>query len=142
MPIGVYPRPTAESRFWSKVKKGRGHWLWQGKPHALGYGRITDDDGRTLYVHQYAYRLLVGPIAPGLQIDHLCRVRLCVRPDHLEAVTQRTNLLRGMSPPALNARKTHCLRGHPLAEPNLYVSWGARRCKICHRAAIARYQGR
>jgi hypothetical protein len=64
---------------------------WTGAVTTSGYGRIGIDGERTEYVHRVAYRLHVGPIPPGLHIDHLCMVRLCVRPSHLEAVTQAEN---------------------------------------------------
>jgi hypothetical protein len=82
-----------------------------------------------------AYELAIGPIPEGLTIDHLCRNRGCVNPAHLEAVTNRTNLLRGDGIAALNARKTHCKRGHEFTPENTYV-WreGTRACRACHTA--------
>jgi len=81
-----------------------------------------------------AYELECGPIPDGLVLDHLCRVRACVRPGHLEAVTQRVNLLRGRTIQAANAAKTHCLRGHRFDSENTYVtSLGQRRCITCKR---------
>lgn len=115
--------------------------MWQGRPNAWGYGRLTVD-GVLTYAHRYSYTLLVGPIPYGLGIDHLCRVHLCVRPDHLEPVTTRVNTLRGLSPSAGNAIKTHCSRGHELTGPNLYRWKNHRRCVTCNTEAARRYRHR
>lgn len=86
-----------------------------------------------------SHELHKGPIPEGLVIDHLCRNRGCVNPDHLEAVTQRENILRGEGLAAANARKTHCPKGHPYSGENLYVvpSSGRRQCRICADARRA-----
>ena len=98
-----------------------------------GYGTIGI--GRAMYrAHRVAMVAHLGvDIAPGLQVDHLCRVRNCVEPSHLEVVEQSVNLARGFSPPALNARKTHCPRGHLLAGDNLRTDQGPgkRGCRTC-----------
>ena len=88
-----------------------------------------------MLVHRFVYERLVGKIPEGLQIDHLCRVRHCANPAHMEAVTQRENILRGMSPAAENARKTHCPQGHPYEGENLftYNQGRFRRCRACDR---------
>lgn len=125
---------SLERRFWSKVEKTDGCWLWTAST-SQGYGRIwtpTPDGGRMLaQAHRVAYELLVGPIPDGLYLDHLCRNRLCVRPDHLEPVTNGENVLRGKSGPAENARKTHCIAGHPFDEKNTRYSAGKRWCRAC-----------
>ncbi len=82
-----------------------------------GYATVYIGGGRGAkkpYVHRYVYELLVGPIPDGFDIDHLCRVRNCVNPEHLEAVTHRENMLRGDTLAAANAAKTHCPKGHAL----------------------------
>lgn len=130
------PKPTwwAE-RFWAKVDKRRQPkcWLWKGATTRKGYGVITTRLKQE-YVHRLSYRLHNGPIPEGRQIDHLCRVRNCVNPRHLEAVTSKTNVLRGNAPSAINARKRTCIRGHSLSGPDSRVELdGSRRCLICAR---------
>jgi len=123
---------TPEDRFWDKVRRGDKCWLWVGARSSTGYGQIAAA-GRLVYAHRFAYELLVGDIPETLQIDHLCRNRACVNPDHMEAVTQRVNILRGESTAARNAAKTHCRRGHPFDEANtIHLSRGGRQCRTCH----------
>ena len=110
MPIGVYEHrriPLAE-RFWPKVRKTATCWLWTGSRNNMGYGKIKQADRRTMSLaHRVSYELLVGPIPEGMQLDHLCRVRHCVRPDHLEVVTNRENNMR-----APHIRERHEATGH------------------------------
>jgi hypothetical protein len=113
-----------------------GCWLWTGSTAIKGYGDIKVD-GRTAFVHRLAYRIWVGPIPKGLTIDHLCRTRPCFNPEHLEAVTQRTNTLRGTGPSAKNARKTRCPQGHKYSGTN---SQGTRICHKCIAANQRRYR--
>lgn len=124
---------TIEQRFWQKVEKTEDCWLWLasrwGGRGNCQYGAFRTE-GTTEYAHRYSYRLHFGPIPEGLTIDHLCRVKLCVRPDHLEAVTGRLNTQRG-SPHLV---KTHCPQGHPYEGGNLYVRpRGSRECRECLR---------
>ena len=108
-----------------------------------GYGEVTVRSPTaakgytTAMAHRIAYEKANGPIPAGMQIDHLCRNRACVNPSHLEAVTQRENLLRGTGTPAKNAAKTQCKHGHPFDATNTYVKPnGSRQCRACAR----RYQ--
>lgn len=110
------------------VDASSGCWEWTGSMHAAGYGLFRDR-----LAHRISYEVHVGSIPEGLTIDHLCRNRRCVNPLHLEAVTIAVNVLRGESPPARNARKTHCPKGHPYDDENTYISpssgWrGSRAC--------------
>lgn len=120
-----------------------GCWIWTAA-RSTGYGRVSYN-GRTVVAHRVVYEILVGPIPDGLQLDHLCRNRACVRPDHLEPVTQRENLLRGQTIPARHAARTHCNWGHRFDSTNTGRTVdGYRRCRRCHaeREAQARKEGR
>ena len=136
----------AKTRLLAKVKPGykkldlRGRcWLFTGVLSPKGYGKFYYLGGAR-QVHRVAYELFVGPIPDGYEIDHLCRVRHCVNPDHLEAVTPLVNHLRGNSPPKRNRFKTRCARGHRYAGKNLYVtSRGWRQCNTCRRMNQERY---
>lgn len=100
-------------------------------------------DGKSWRSHRLSYTLLVGPIPPGLEIDHLCRNRMCINPDHLEPTTTRENVLRGNGHTARNHRKTHCVRGHELANANLYIDRrGRRKCRACERLHDAALRAR
>lgn len=97
-----------DERFWSKVDASAPCWVWTAASAGKGYGKFTlSANGKTRYplAHRYSWELLVGPIPEGMTLDHLCKNRKCVNPDHLEVVTQAVNCLRGESPPARNARK-------------------------------------
>jgi HNH endonuclease len=150
-------RPTDPvARFWRKVNQ-RGTvvkpelgpcWQWLGVPHRGGYGRHSPGPGVMMYAHRYSYVLLVGPVPDGLQLDHLCRNRMCVRPDHLEPVTAKENVARGEAPTAIHGRKTSCDAGHPLTGDNLHVytirSSGTvgRRCRACGAERAREYRAR
>lgn len=108
-------------------------WTWTGPRSSGGYAAIGTQD-RKLTGHRYMYERLVGPIPAGLTLDHLCRNRACINPAHLEPVTHRENTLRGIGPTAINARKTHCTRGHMLEGDGVLVRSGSRReCLACRR---------
>jgi len=118
-----------------------GCWQWTGATNKGGYGSLRWE-GRFPYAHRVVYELLVGPIPKGMQLDHLCRNRACVRPDHLEPVTCRENVLRGDGIAANNARKTHCPQGHEYTEENTYVNHGRRFCRMCGRDHFNRWYRR
>jgi hypothetical protein len=135
-------KSTPQARFWKKVNRNGpipGHvphlgpcWLWMAGVNTSGYGWFGYNGART--AHGLAYEWLVGTVPHGLQLDHLCRVRHCVNPAHLEPVTQRENIMRGESFGAANARKTHCAQGHEFSPENTYIRVnGGRRCRKCQR---------
>lgn len=129
----IPPLTDAEQeRFWSKVLRGEGCWEWGAGHVSAGYGTFTFG-GITYRAHRVAYTLARGPIPDGMTIDHLCRNRGCVNPDHLEPVTSRENTLRGVGPSAENARKTHCVHGHEFTIENTYVYGRFRFCRTCNR---------
>jgi len=129
---------TTESTFWSKVEKTATCWLWKGKTGSLGYAQVKVR-GRSCMAHRIAWEFIHGPIPRGLTLDHLCRIRHCMNPDHLELVTLRENILRGTGVAAKHARQTTCIHGHPLTPENSYCRPGGRerRCRACD-AAISR----
>jgi hypothetical protein len=138
-----------EIRFQLYYVEDAGCWNWLGDRDGKGYGRFSLQYGekghrknREVRAHRYQYEMLVGPIPDGLEIDHGCKNTLCVNPSHLEPVTHRVNVLRGDSPPAAGARKTHCPKGHPYSGENLHRErGGARKCRACGRlgARVRRY---
>lgn len=130
-------------RFESKVIRTDGCHHWIGGLDIGGYGRFSI--GRDhVPAHRWAYEQRVGPIPFGLTLDHLCRNRSCVNPDHLEPVTRGENVLRGVGPCAMHKRKTHCRRGHPLEGDNLVLLSGGkhRRCRTCYNATAREFRDR
>lgn len=144
---------TTLERFWSKVDRNGptpGHcpnlgpcWMWTGRPHVSGYAYLNVQ-GKAKRSNRLAYELLIGPIPDGLVVDHLChngdatcpngyqcRHRLCVNPSHLEAVPNRTNVLRGNNNAARNAARTHCIRGHELSPDPWGQPGRKRKCDTC-----------
>jgi hypothetical protein len=114
-----------------------GCWLWVGAIDSTGYGRFLHE-GKVTLTHRLSYELLVGPIPAGLEIDHLCRVRACLAPEHLEAVTHAENV--GRVPVEL---QTHCVKGHPYEGTNVYLRKnGTRECRACRNAFQAAYKRR
>lgn len=136
-------------QFWANVDK-RGPapahrpelgpcWLWTGDHQPEGYGRISTQQkptaSGTRLAHRAAYELLIGPIAPKRQLDHLCRNPPCVNPAHLEPVTPKVNTERGLH----GELRTHCRNRHELTEDNVYIiaADNSRRCKTCAREKAA-----
>jgi hypothetical protein len=150
--VGVSASEPRIGRAWSGPWRGRsllerfeqkfipepnsGCWLWIGAIDGIGYGRFRAYR-RLDMAHRVAYRLYVGQIPAGMEIDHRrCDNPLCVNPEHLEPATHRHNVMRGRGSCAANARKTHCIRGHELPpfKPGMQ-----RICRICRRSYIREY---
>lgn len=139
---------TSEERFDQNVypEPNSGCWLWAGHADMCGYGKIHID-GWPQMAHRVAFQRAKGPIPDGFEIDHLCSVRCCVNPDHLEAVTpaenKRRTAQRGRASSG-NAKKTHCDHGHPFSGSNLYIrpKGDGRDCMTCRREGQARWRAR
>lgn len=120
-------------RLWSIPEPNTGCWLWLGVLSEDGYPKMVVK-GRRVFAHRVAYSEMVGAIPDGMQLDHLCRTRCCVNPDHLEPVTQQENIARGRAGEH-NRSKTHCPSGHPFDETNTRWHVTTRRtwrsCKTC-----------
>lgn len=129
-------RPTAKERFLKKVAvMDFGCWLWCGGLTDNGYASFSHDNP-SKYGYIFSYLTFVGPITSELELDHLCRMRRCVNPEHLEAVPHQVNSLRGESPSALLAGRTHCANGHEFTEENTHYRKRnngtlARVCRAC-----------
>lgn len=129
------------NRIMSRVVKNAetGCWLWTGG--RSGDYAVINIDHRTHRVHRWLYEHRHGPIPEGMDLDHLCRVRACVNPDHVEPVTRQENLLRGQTIPARNAAKSHCPQGHAFTPENTYVTrLGGRICRACNALHHQKYR--
>ncbi len=143
---GHYKREPFEQRFWGKTDKNGPIpsfrpelgpcWIWIGAIDSRGYGSSgTPGQKGSRGAHVISYEFSFGQVPQGLELDHLCRIRLCVNPSHLEAVTHRINVLRGATIPAANIHRTHCPRGHLLKGRNLEkCRLPSRICRICLRS--------
>lgn len=131
---GHYHRRNREVEIRKRIGEpdANGCWPWRGRKNPKGYGQLAIH-GAIEPAHRAVYELLVGPIPPERELDHLCRNRSCVNPAHLEPVSHRENTLRSpTSPTAVNARKTHCIHGHEFTPANTYVqTGGGRGCRAC-----------
>ena len=117
-----------KNNFFKKIEKTETCWIWKGNINKEGYGKFWRKDKMKI-AHRFSYELHKGEIPDGLQLDHLCRVRNCVNPDHLEPVTPLENIRRS---PFFNGYKTHCKHGHEFIPENTKIMFdGHRECKIC-----------
>jgi len=140
MASGIYERPNDNWEFIeSKVDMTPGNgpdgncWLWKGRLSKEGYANVTYK-GKLKGSHVHFYEYYIGPVPEGLELDHWCRNRHCVRPGHLEAVTHQENMLRGNTIVAKFAMTTHCPQGHEYTPENTYVNpKGSRLCITCRQ---------
>jgi HNH endonuclease len=128
--FGPWSRTPLIGRFEAKFipEPNSGCWLWTGCLYQTGYGRFVVD-GRWILAHRFSYQTYKGPLLEGLELDHLCRMRCCVNPDHLEQVTHAINIQRGGS-----RAKPTCNSGHPWTEENTVrqARTGYRQCRQCN----------
>lgn len=158
MPLGRAPFPLeegslsmTEARWLNHSDKVRFHksiglpdangcMRWISHFNNCGYGRFCIAY-RQILAHRFAYQVWVAAIPEGLTLDHLCGHPWRVAPDHLEPTTHRTNILRGSGRAAINAAKTHCMRGHAFDEANTRTTTsGGRQCVQCRRAYMRQYR--
>lgn len=124
-----------------------GCWLWPGGQDRDGYGQVSWRHGGRSYsyrTHKVVFEYVVGLVPLGRQLDHLCRTRACANPAHLEPVTGRVNVRRGVGVAAINAVRTHCVSGHPFTPNNTYRrrrKGGGRTCKTCVYERAGRTDG-
>ena len=158
--LPIIEQVSLSERFWSKVDKNgpitkpelRPCWLWTACKDGGGYGRFIID--KQIYgTHNVAYTLEVGPVPVGLELDHLCRVRHCVNPKHLEPVTHQENVVRGDAMKTVvhagavrNAKRraaATCWQGHLFDEKNTHIREnGTRQCRTCHRLRIQKLRAK
>lgn len=126
---------SLDDRFWSFVIKGmEGQcWEWTGGHTGSGYSAFSIKRYTQMPAHQYAYESLLGSIPEGLELDHLCRNRGCVNPDHLELVTHDENMKRADKACGVRSAATHCPQGHKYDEANTDHHNGRRHCRECAR---------
>ena len=133
-----------DQRFWAQVKKTDTCWLWTSSLTTCGYGTFWTGSRRSA-AHRWAYERFIGPIPEGMELDHLCRVRHCVNPAHVEPVTHAENMRRS-GPFSPKAALTHCKNGHEFTPENTYPREGGRSgrraCRACNRQAQRAYRAR
>lgn len=148
--FGCSPACRAESIFWSHVEKTSTCWIWRGWKSNVKYGHygymFHPVIKKSVFAHRFSYELHKGSIPSGLVIHHVCENKLCVNPEHLQAVTLVENIFYGNSAPAINRRKTHCNKGHLYDSTNTIVCKGrigpTRRCRICTEQYNREYSAR
>lgn len=146
LPRRPYPQRAVrplEERIFEKVDADGCCWLWTGAKNIGGYGAVSlgRRDGAAI-VHRLVWKLLVGPIPEGMELDHLCRVRECCNPDHLQPVTRAVNVARGAQRAGIH-RRAACINGHPFTPDNTITTLrGTHTCRTCRCLANRRYRAR
>jgi len=136
---GRVPDAWVEERFEANVDRSGECWRWTGRLNMHGYGEMSIN-GKVTRAHRWAYEHWIGPIPKGLEVDHLCRNRACVKPEHLEPVTHRENMRRATRAAGLDET---CKRGHARTPENLRIDPnGRRRCVVCIRLLESTDEGR
>lgn len=132
------------ARFWAKVEAQGQCWIWTAAKVGKGYGHFNQGGKpKMILAHRWAYEAMVSEIPEGLELDHLCRNKACVNPDHLEPVTHAINVAR--NPNAINntcGLITHCPAGHEYNDANTRLYRGRRHCRLCARRHTADYRAR
>lgn len=140
---GNYPQDTLD-RLLSRVRsQPNGCWMWTGSLTDEGYGQIhfwINKRKITRRVSRVSFEIFIRTLGKREIPDHLCRNRGCINPTHMEPVSNRTNVLRGVGPTARNARKTHCKRGHAFTPENTYTTQNMRHCRKCRAARMRTYR--
>lgn len=146
--VNVSLEMTDEERFFAKVAESDdGCWLWTGGRSDAGYGSFRPRDGSASNAHRWSYQFFIGAIPDGLVLDHLCRTRACVNPWHLDPVTDKVNIARGVGRDSMRkwaASLTHCPHGHEKSDANTYRSYNKKRkrwecvCRPCRNARLRR----
>lgn len=128
-----------DADFWKRVEKTETCWIWKSSINSTGYGQYKSPlyQPKPVVAHRVAFLLSGGQIPDGYELDHLCRNRRCVRPDHMEPVTHAVNMQRG-----LQGMKAHCPQGHAYEGENLIVYRGRRYCRACQTAYKHRHDQR
>ena len=139
-PHGGFVRENAIVRFVRSCQTKGECIIWIRGQHEHGYGTFSPIKQRRVMAHRFAYEFFRGPIPEGLELDHLCRVTACVNPWHLEPVTHKVNVLRGVGLLANRARQTHCKLGHPFTPENTYRFKTSRKCRTCALRIASEFQ--
>jgi hypothetical protein len=135
---------TVKAKLLTKIQVlDNGCWIYLGNTNDGGYPTWRPyPTSKVEYVHRCSYEIFNGPIPEGLEPDHTCKRRNCINPEHLEAVTRRVNVLRSDNPAGINARKTHCIRGHEFTPENTYPNGRDRKGRGCVACRNMRNAGR